>query len=283
MAKALEKENRKAQAYSTYKKILHDFPGSYYAFRANNKLKNSKQPFKTDKSRFLPENGFSAIFPYDSETKTMGSLNKLAKLGDIQTISDFKIHNNFIQSYIANKGGRHVYSMLLARDEIDKTADKGAVKLPQWQLAYPLYYVGAINKNAHRYGISPYLLIAIIKEESHFDTSAKSDAGARGLMQVMPGTADFVQGEGGHDFEDIDYNIYLGTKYFAQTKKELQGDEMLAVLAYNAGPGAVKKWLEEKKTNDVDEFIENIPYPETRNYVQKVFSTYWNYFRIYAD
>ncbi len=282
-AKALEKQGKGAQAISMYKKILHDSPDSYYAFRVENKIKNSRQPFKTNKNLTLSENLPDAAFPHGFESKTMRSLNKLAKLGDIQAISDFKLHDNFVQSYIARKNGRHVYSMLLARDKIDKTADKNSITLPQWQLAYPVYYASVINKNARQYAMSPFLLIAIIKEESHFDTSAKSKAGARGLMQVMPQTADFVKGQTDwHDFEDINYNISLGTKYFAQVKKELYGDEMLAVLAYNAGPGAVKKWLEQKNTSDVDEFIENIPYPETRNYVQKIFATYWNYLRIYA-
>ena len=124
----------------------------------------------------------------------------------------------------------------------------------------------------------------MIKEESSFDVSAKSKAGAVGLTQILPSTAQFIsKGDfNSSKLYDIDYNISLGAKYFAHLKEMFNGNELFSVIAYNAGPGIAKQWVSANKTNDLDEFVENIPYVETKVYVQKVYSSYWNDTRIYA-
>jgi len=122
---------------------------------------------------------------------------------------------------------------------------------------------------------------AIMRQESQFDRAAVSSAGARGLMQLMPGTARETAGKIGLGYDmsgltqDTQYNIKLGSYYFSQMMDRFGGSYVLAVAAYNAGPGNVAKWL---RTNgdprlpgvDVLQWIEAIPLSETRGYVQRV-------------
>lgn len=120
----------------------------------------------------------------------------------------------------------------------------------------------------------------ITRQESSFDRAAVSHAGARGLMQLMPGTAREQAGKVGlpYDFgrltSDPAYNIMLGSSYFARLLDEFGGHAPLAVASYNAGAGNVRRWLREngdpRGGADIVTWIEAIPYSETRNYVQRV-------------
>lgn len=120
----------------------------------------------------------------------------------------------------------------------------------------------------------------ITRQESSFDRAAVSHAGARGLMQLMPGTAREQAGKIGlpYDFgrltSDPAYNVMLGSSYFARLLDQFGGHAPLAVASYNAGAGNVRKWLREngdpRGGADIVTWIEAIPYSETRNYVQRV-------------
>ncbi|WP_432770114.1 lytic transglycosylase domain-containing protein [Sphingopyxis sp.] len=122
---------------------------------------------------------------------------------------------------------------------------------------------------------------AITRQESQFDRAAISHAGARGMMQLMPGTAREVAGKLGLSYDmgslttDTNYNMMLGSTYFQQMLRYFGGSYPLAVAAYNAGPGNVNKWLRangDPRTGSIDilDWIEAIPIFETKNYVQRV-------------
>jgi soluble lytic murein transglycosylase len=122
---------------------------------------------------------------------------------------------------------------------------------------------------------------AITRQESQFDRAAISHAGARGMMQLMPGTAREVAGKLGLSYDggalttDTNYNMTLGSTYFQQMLRYYGGSYPLAVAAYNAGPGNVNKWLRangDPRTGAIDilDWIEAIPIFETKNYVQRV-------------
>jgi soluble lytic murein transglycosylase len=117
-----------------------------------------------------------------------------------------------------------------------------------------------------------YFIYALIYAESGFNPTAGSSAGARGLMQLMPGTAQGVAQQLGIEYEpnkitDPHYNMKLGIKYISDQVKNRNGDLVMALASYNAGPGAVNKWISE---GWVSTDINGIPYRETRAYVPRV-------------
>ena len=155
-----------------------------------------------------------------------------------------------------------------------------------WTFAYPRPYwidVQNFSKNA---GIDPYLALAIMREESLYQADVVSPASARGLMQLMPYTGKRVakiiglQLKDEKDLFDPKINIQLGTSYLGQISKRF-GEVIQIAGSYNAGPGRMKEWLKRFPDRDLDEFVESIPYIETRNYVKRVFRTHQLYKAIY--
>lgn len=133
----------------------------------------------------------------------------------------------------------------------------------------------AVEAEAREFGIDPLLLVAIVRQESVFDAQALSPAGARGLAQLLPGTAAFTARglDVSFDAEWItvpDLNLHLGAAHFAELLRRYGGQLEPAVAAYNAGGMPVSRWLSRPGGSDPDRFVELIPYPETRGYVRSV-------------
>ena len=130
--------------------------------------------------------------------------------------------------------------------------------------------------------------LAITRQESAFDTNAKSRAGARGLMQLMPRTARITAKKNNYKYKRIyltsrpSYNIKLGSFYFKEMLDKFNGSYVLALVAYNAGPSRAKRWLKtygDPRKNEIDPvtWMELIPISETRNYVQRVIEGIYMY------
>jgi soluble lytic murein transglycosylase len=133
----------------------------------------------------------------------------------------------------------------------------------------------AVEAEAKEFGIDPLLLVAIVRQESVFDPQALSPAGARGLAQLLPGTAAFTARglDVSFDTEWItvpDLNLHLGAAHLAELLRRFDGRVETAVAAYNAGSRPVLRWLSRPGASDPDRFIEMIPYQETRGYVRSV-------------
>ncbi|MBI5970884.1 MAG: transglycosylase SLT domain-containing protein [Deltaproteobacteria bacterium] len=132
--------------------------------------------------------------------------------------------------------------------------------------------------------VDPHLVAAIMREESEFNPGAVSRTGALGVMQIMPATGRHVAkakdaGFNEEDLFDPATNIRLGTRYLAGLMKRFNGNPVLAIAAYNAGPTAVSGWVK-TLPNEADEFIESIPYSETRSYTKRVLRSYKEYLRL---
>jgi soluble lytic murein transglycosylase len=161
-------------------------------------------------------------------------------------------------------------------------------RLPREMLAvmFPVGYWNLIRQHADRHRLDPYLLAALIAQESAFVPDIRSSARATGLMQLMPATADRYARRLAlprpATLTDPALNIRLGTAYFADLVREF-GDVHLALASYNAGESRVRRWLAERSGLRADEFIDDIPFPETQNYVKKILGAADNYRRIYRD
>lgn len=153
---------------------------------------------------------------------------------------------------------------------------------------YPYDYRSYIETSAAQQRADPFLVAAVIKHESKFQSTARSDGGAVGLMQLMPQTAAWIAGQLGEPFtEDYLYdpalNIRYGVWYLAELEREFGGNDILALAAYNAGRGNVRDWMERSHwTYQFDE-IDAIPYPETRLYVRRVLEDREQYKRLYDE
>ena len=136
------------------------------------------------------------------------------------------------------------------------------------------------------YQIDPSLVLAFARIESRFQTEATSPAGARGLMQIMPGTAAHLAGSRAADrLYEASYNLSLGQRYISELLGQLNGNLFELAAAYNAGPGALTRWLGTKGSslNDPLLFIESMPVPETRAYVKRMMTYHWMYRRRMGD
>lgn len=144
------------------------------------------------------------------------------------------------------------------------------------QLRFPLAYREQMASAAKSTSITPHLLFAIARQESAFMPDARSPAGALGLMQLLPSTAQYTARRAGipfqrHELLSPETNIDLGSRYLHQLLSEFDGNRILATAAYNAGPTRVRQWLSaEQQKLPYDVWIETIPYRETRSYVQNV-------------
>jgi soluble lytic murein transglycosylase len=153
---------------------------------------------------------------------------------------------------------------------------------PTWyvRLRYPLEYEHIVRGHAEQYELDPALLAAVIYRESEFDADARSSSGAIGLMQLLPETAEGIaQLTGGNrfvvdDLYDPEINVRYGSFYLRRLLRKYD-DERLALAAYNAGQANVDEWIAEGR--------EEIPFPETREFVENVLDARELYARAYAD
>lgn len=133
------------------------------------------------------------------------------------------------------------------------------------------------------YQIDPSLIFAFARAESRFQPNAVSFAGARGLMQIMPGTAAHLEGARPSDgqLSDPSYNLGLGQRYLQELLDQEDGNLIQLAAAYNAGPGSLMRWVGTRQNAMGDPllFIESIPVPETRVYIKQVLTYYWMYAR----
>lgn len=154
--------------------------------------------------------------------------------------------------------------------------------LPNVALAYPMPYQSAIVSYSQRFGIDPAWVYGIIRQESRFQASAKSGVGAGGLMQVMPNTAKEVARKLGEPYNASnithgDTNIRYGTFYLSDIFGQLSSNPALATAGYNAGASKARRWQPDFGSLPADQYVESIPYPETRGYVKAVMENTANY------
>lgn len=159
----------------------------------------------------------------------------------------------------------------------------------QMRFVYMWPYQQDILEYSHRNNIDPFLIAAIIKNESGFDPKAVSAVGAVGLMQIMPETGCWIAEQMGlENYQDNDLyqtkkNIRMGCWYVGELEHEFQRNLALIMIAYNAGRGQTKAWMEENGWDYNFNDLDAIPYPDTKEYVIKVLHDRDRYYLLYKD
>ncbi len=157
-----------------------------------------------------------------------------------------------------------------------------------WRFAFPLPYRAELERFSKVNGLDPFLVAALIRQESEFNPKAISRANARGLTQILPGTGRElsrklkVRAYGTASLFVPAVNLQLGTFYLKSIVDNLGGRWEAALAAYNAGPSRARAWSSWGEFREPAEFIETVPFAETRNYIQTVLRNADTYRRIYS-
>ncbi len=150
------------------------------------------------------------------------------------------------------------------------------------EILFPLAFWPTVTEVSDQYSMDPYLMLSLMREESLFDIEAFSPSGAMGLMQLMPSTARRTARAAGISLDNegdlflADMNIRIGTHYFSNLVNGF-GSVTPGLAAYNAGERVVRQWLDNGGYDSYDEFVEDIPYKETRQYVKRIMRSYYRY------
>jgi soluble lytic murein transglycosylase len=167
------------------------------------------------------------------------------------------------------------------------TSDGHEVPREILEIIFPLTYWESIRKHSAARGLDPYLIAALIAQESTFDPGIRSAANAWGLMQIVPATGRrLARSLGIRRFTTAmltnpETNLRLGTLYFSRLVEQFGGTHY-ALASYNAGESRVVRWKAERPGLDQDEFIDDIPFPETQNYVKRILGTAADYRYLYG-
>jgi soluble lytic murein transglycosylase len=160
----------------------------------------------------------------------------------------------------------------------DEALARGIRDEGTWRLAYPRAFWPDATAAAQRAGIDPLFLMSLVREESRYDHDVISPARAVGLAQLLPSTAQSISSDAGmtvRRLQDPATNLLLGARYLKLQLDRFNGNHALALAAYNAGPGAARRWMD--LDPDIDYFVERVPFSETRAYIRRVLGTYGVY------
>jgi soluble lytic murein transglycosylase len=299
IGKWAEKMGRKEDAKQAFIYTLVSYTQSYYSWRAAQNLGITVGNFQTLRPLDPKIVKTTANWPLPIGSPMLRELYQIGAYRDAWTLwqlefpdrEHYSVIEQFAEGTLLKSLERYQLglarvSQLEKREKPAEVADYQKVRKYSsfWQALYPLAYLDTIQIDARKQNINPLLVLSVIRQESKFDPASRSTAGALGLMQVLPSTANFIAPKleiSNYDLRHPPDNIKLGTWYLADMHNIHNNNSLLAVSSYNAGPGNVAKWLQEIGLDDPDEFVENIPFDETQNYVRNVLGNYWNYLRIY--
>lgn len=290
LAKTYLKKGNISEANNFFDKIINKYPDTYYAYLSAMRLNKNNTPFEIKSRNKIPENALYIPLPILHANVPINYLQKidnLIKIGDFKIFEHSDFDNEIIKSWVSYYQGNLSNSSVIAEKILAKSIVKPTFDDDIYKLIYPISYFKEINEVTDKNSeISPYLLISLIRKESRFDKNAISKTGALGLMQIMPDTGKYIANlskipYSKNDLFKPDYNIELGTKYYSYIKSNYHKNDLFALASYNAGPNIVNQWKAKYGVDDLEEFVEKIPYQETREYIKQIYKNYWVYNCIY--
>jgi tetratricopeptide (TPR) repeat protein len=265
-------------------------PGSYYSFRAALLLGEEAAGVKDRRQHSIAaiESVTNSIL---NELCCLGYLDEIEEMlqsGLLHTRKDSKVGYHFLLSKIAYAHGDPYGGIAHAEKLLTSLGSPALLLLPGevLELLYPLVFLDVIDDTLKGRNpvLEPFLVLAIIREESRYNTHARSSKGALGLMQLMPDTASWILQDdiSAAQLAEPSVNISAGTAYLGYLYRRFDSVEYM-VASYNGGPNNVAKWIRSNPGRSLEHFIEEIPYRETRNFVKRVYTSYHMYKYLYRD
>jgi len=274
--------------------LVEEFPMDFYTLVARMEM---AQPPLT----FLEPQSLAKAVPRkwglgDINRKKINRAEKLISIGfldrgmqELSSLTDEEDHQEFLY-YLAQlfkKAGGFQKAIGLSWGISRK--NNHSINSSLAEVLFPKPYLEDARRESTQYHLSPYLVLALMRQESAFNNKVVSSARAIGLMQILPTTATKVArslGEPHPDNDDLkkpEVNIQLGVKYLSKMLDDFNDNVIFALASYNAGPTKVKQWMDIRSTLTPLEFMESIPYKETRNYVKKVLRNFVIYKTLYGE
>jgi len=307
-AECQKMQGNRENAAIAYSAVIADFPLGYYAWRAKQNLKEFELVETIPKLGVEMPDSEAVAWLRVLQKKETGEKDSLVSLERLEQIGillrsgfekeaytlyeeSFKLHKNRPEFYyrygtMFMQNGEYALAHRMARNFLDIVPREKMINVPIQVLKflYPLPHELKVKKHAK---IDPFFIYSVMRQESMFDAQITSPAGARGLLQIMPATGDFLSKAEKIDKFDRDllYNAYmnirLGVRYLNDLYAEYKGDYIGILGNYNAGPAPAGRWLVSYGGLPWDIRVEEVSYWETRDYVKRVMGNYWTYKEIY--
>ena len=287
-----------SQAEARLRLVYTDYANSYYGRLAQRRLgrraspltdadapvpASRQAPVVTDRAAYATDGTIRLLLANDLYDEALNELRHAQRVYGASPVLDATI------AWAYHRKGELRRAITLMRRTYPQFLTSTGQQLPteMLQVIFPLTYWDAIRRHSARHGLDPYIVAALIAQESTFDPKIKSPANAWGLMQIVPGTGRrMAQAAGIRRFTtpmltDPETNLRLGTLYFSRLIQQF-GGTYYALASYNAGENRIVRWKAERPGIDEDEFIDDIPFPETQNYVKRILGTAEDYRRLYG-
>jgi soluble lytic murein transglycosylase len=310
LGRLTERKKDVASSRACYEEVTKRFPNSYYAILARERLDQPSLEAATSSPAMLeflrsvqwpprPE------FPSFTPAETVQSRMERAQLLQLTGLNDFA--EGELKFGARNDGDQqNIYGYELAKLAAARKAPDQAIRyikayapgylympldeapVPFWKLAFPIPFRASIEQRSREQGLDPFLVAALIRQESEFNVKVISHANAYGLMQLLPSTGRglarqfHVRRYTTAQLLTADRNIQLGTSYFRNLLNSFGGQTELALASYNAGPSRATLWRTWGPFREQAEFVETVPFHETRGYIQIVLRNADVYRRLYA-
>jgi soluble lytic murein transglycosylase len=281
-------DQKPANAAANYRTLIRAYQHFFYAQMARERLaalgnaKPAAQP-QLDSLQAAPVPALQESFPADSPHLAKARLLANAGLNDYipreiaadpdssswSALAEAQIYTSYGETYRAMRALKRALPFAA-------TASIKSIPMAYWRILFPKPWWETIKSESAKNNLDPYLVASLIRQESEFDPSVVSYANAYGLMQLLPSVGrQMAKEEGISHFEtfqllDPAMNIRLGTRYLRQMLEKFGGVQIYALAAYNAGDSRVVDWQSAGPYHGMDEFVESIPFTQTRDYVEAI-------------
>lgn len=294
-----ERHGRTAERDASLRQLIAEYPYNYYAYRAREILgEPAVAPSSIANGNVFPDVDAELAKVPATRLDTVRELLAIGLGRDASremkaVAADFPDNRGvaFMLADVYVQGAEPFRANGILQRRFREFVRHGGENVPRrfWEILYPLNYWDAIQREAQRRDLDPYLVASIIRQESGFEPTTVSNAGAVGLMQIMPQEAARIASVAGLQtldreqlFDPYD-NIAIGAAEYSQKLARMQNNPILAIAAYNAGEEPVGRWIARTPIGDPDLFVESIAYAETRLYVKTVTRNRFEYRRIYES